>query len=313
MSFGVSTRNSLGLGLMSPLALTTRRAGASTPALAEFNYQTGVYLENGVSYALASAPGWVFSRTTVGYGTDSSGVMTSFAIDAPRITDLGLLIEDAATNLVIRSEATVAQLLSSGSASNVTAPAVVPFTADNWLGVDNSGGVAWAYQRPTLAATTAYNVSIFVDTPDGTQPVLDQNQVTGDFALVLDATANTATNVTYTRLAGNVWRVSATVSSTAGGARNCGPLRAAAQNTRTLKFTGLQVTAVTSVSSYIKTAGTTVAREADVAELTRAGATSARVAYTGGSATPTPATPLDLGASSAGAWVGSYIQSVVVR
>ena len=49
-------------------------------------------------------PGWTFSRTGAGTAPTSTGSVTHFATGVPRVTDRGLLIEEARTNLALRSQ-----------------------------------------------------------------------------------------------------------------------------------------------------------------------------------------------------------------
>lgn len=49
-------------------------------------------------------PGWSFSRNSEAYAEDSAGNLIKFPANAPRITDRGLLIEEARTNLLTYSQ-----------------------------------------------------------------------------------------------------------------------------------------------------------------------------------------------------------------
>lgn len=66
-------------------------------------------------YALNSSPsssfptGWSFSRTGAGTALTSAGVIVPFATGVPRITDRGLLVEGARTNLLLNSATLVTQ------------------------------------------------------------------------------------------------------------------------------------------------------------------------------------------------------------
>lgn len=48
-----------------------------------------------------AAPGWSFSRASTGYGQTSAGLLVNFGSGVPRITDQGILIEGAATNVAL--------------------------------------------------------------------------------------------------------------------------------------------------------------------------------------------------------------------
>ena len=66
--------------------------------------------------ALANTPGWSFTRASAGYAQTSAGALVSFASGVPRITDKGILIEGARTNLFLNS--------ATGATQNVTVAAV---------------------------------------------------------------------------------------------------------------------------------------------------------------------------------------------
>lgn len=218
--------------------------------------------------ALSDMPGMTITRASVGYARTVAGTFTSFASGAARITDRGLLVEPAATNLFTRFAPTVAQFNASTNTSDATAPASPPIAGQQWVQV-GAGGAGFAYQTVTLSPSTTYTASIFVETPDGSSPVGGPNNASTDFSFVMAGVIITAETHYYLRLSGNVWQVwvtfttAATVSST-----NCGVFRQATQNTRTLKFSGFQVEAGSRVSSPIVTTGATATRAADVIQLT---------------------------------------------
>lgn len=59
----------------------------------------------------ASLSGWTFARALGGYARKADGSLQLFASGAPRITDLGLLIEGPATNLFLNSNAPATQVI----------------------------------------------------------------------------------------------------------------------------------------------------------------------------------------------------------
>ena len=59
--------------------------------------------------AVTATPNWSFIRATVGTAEDLAGNIVQFASGAPRITDKGLLIEEARTNLYLNSAVGVTQ------------------------------------------------------------------------------------------------------------------------------------------------------------------------------------------------------------
>lgn len=68
----------------------------------------------------AALPGWTFSRALAAFALNASGGLDAFASGAPRINNLGLLVEPARTNLVLQSQT---------------------FDAANWIKDSNGAGV----------------------------------------------------------------------------------------------------------------------------------------------------------------------------
>lgn len=326
----LGARNGLSVGLVSQAALSGRGDG-SAPALVEFNFQTGVYLENGTSYALASAPGWTFSRTTTGYGQTVAGVLTSFAIDAPRITTQGLLIEAASQNEIIRSqEFDNASWTKSAMTVSADATAAPDGTTTMDKMVEDAGSVSpTCYRSYTPLDATTYTYSIYAK-GDGSGRRYNMINVGGGFVIAGTFTlsgAGTASNTVgsagIARLGSTdfyrCWASILTVSAVNGNMQN--RIFPAATNppytgngADGVFVWGAQFEIASTPSSYIPTTTAAVARGADVASITFTGGTVATVTYGGGLIATVPVTTsLDLGASSGGAWVGSYVESVVVR
>ncbi|QTC91586.1 hypothetical protein [Brevundimonas goettingensis] len=89
--------------------LALMRPGAAGLAL---DFVAGVYRLDGADYSsFAALPGASFSRTGAGTALTVAGGVTSFATGAPRITDRGLLVEEARTNLFLNSAAPVTQTI----------------------------------------------------------------------------------------------------------------------------------------------------------------------------------------------------------
>lgn len=92
----------------------------SNSSAASLDFINQNYSINGVSSSLASLPGWNFQRSSVGTALDSSGNVISFASGQPRITDLGILIEEARTNSLLNSNLPVTQTTGSLSTGTYT-------------------------------------------------------------------------------------------------------------------------------------------------------------------------------------------------
>jgi len=66
------------------------------------NFTTNQYQLSGAVYGVPSSiPGWTFTRASTGYAETAAGALVAFASGAPRITDKGLLIEEARTNVAL--------------------------------------------------------------------------------------------------------------------------------------------------------------------------------------------------------------------
>lgn len=129
-SYAPSIRRKLLLGAVSSVALTTFFPGAVFAAdFTQSKYRNGAMGAEVTNPALL--PGWNFSRTSAGYAETKDGRLVAFGAGEPRITDRGLLVEEARTNYVSYSQ-------------------------------DFSTGVGWTITGPTLANTNNSAVA-----PDG--------------------------------------------------------------------------------------------------------------------------------------------------
>lgn len=99
-------------------------------------------------------PGWSFTRASTALAEDSAGNLIAFAANEPRITDRGLLIEEARTNYVWNNVMAGAVVGSPGAAptywvTSGSAPAAAGLTQTISSGVENG----LAYLEITLAGT----------------------------------------------------------------------------------------------------------------------------------------------------------------
>jgi hypothetical protein len=114
------------------LTIPTRAAMRSPAAGLTLDFVAGAYRLDGVEFASFGAmPGASFGRTGAGTAMSSAGHATSFATGAPRITDRGLLVEEARTNSLRNSAA------GGGVANTTTLPT-------NWSSVVG-GGLSQTY------------------------------------------------------------------------------------------------------------------------------------------------------------------------
>lgn len=256
---------------LTPGGLALRQTGGVLPgpeAGIELNLATDSHVWDGIPLAgLTALPGWTYSRSGTGWGRRLDGSYQSFAADVPRRTDLGLWSEPASTNLFSRFAPSQAQLGSNANVSTVTQPDAPPIGGLSWLALNNTASAAYAYQLVTLAPTATYTMQVWVETPDGSPPVVGATSATGDFCLLLGGAILTGA-VGMEALSGKVWRVWTTAVTGASPSASSGLIRYAGQATRALKFAGFQLEAGALATSPIISAGSTASRGADVARLT---------------------------------------------
>jgi hypothetical protein len=284
----------------------------------------------------ADMPGWSFSRASAGMASDASGNVVSFASGAPRITSRGLLIELAATNLLLWSQAFTN---AAWVASNVTVTdntAVAPDGTTTMATI--SDGVATGnhilQQLVSVTSGLAYTMGVFVKagTAQWIQLVFSTNGFSGakyrNFDLVNGVQGAGTASATITEV-GSAWPgvyyITYTDTATATVAAGFDIFMIAADGTgRAPSTTGANRTAfiwqadlqqASTLSSPIFTTSAAGTRAADQGTLTYGGSPStATLTYaTSSTASPSPVSPLNFGASSGGAWVGNYIRSVVVQ
>lgn len=251
--------------------LALRQAGSAAPGIEPgivLNLATDSHVWDGTALAgLAALPGWTYSRTGPGWARQLDGTYAPFAEHVPRRTDMGLWSEPASTNLFARFAPSQPQLGGNVRVTTVTEPDFAPITGLDWLVLNNTDGTAYAYQTVSLAPATPYTLQMWVETPDGSPPVVGTTSGTGDFCLLIGGAILTG-SVGMEALSGKVWRVWGTAATGASPSQHGGVIRYASQATRALKFAGFQIEAGTLATSPIVTTGAVAGRGADVARLT---------------------------------------------
>lgn len=203
-----------------------------------------------------------FTRASSAYCTKSDGTMVLLTNDQPRLETHGFLIEEARTNLTIRSE----EFNSGWTCTNVTVTANSTAAPDGVTDADTlSTAVAGSYCESTAFTITGANAaaSLYVRTTSGTQAG----------AYVLRDTTAGADRCTGSFTASTTWARRTDCTSAAistgnshvlrvypGGVAGTGTIVAWGAMTETPSAGG-----VSASTSYVATAGTSASRSADIA------------------------------------------------
>jgi hypothetical protein len=278
-------------------------------------FNNGYYAgsDNGYVWGWQLEPGTQTNAYVATTGTIASG-------GAPRITSAGLLIENAGINYF-------------GNFYQPTGTAVAgPSGVANAIQLTSNGYYQFG-SRAIIPTGATYTISYYIKS-FGLQYIqcpFNPGDVAGSVYANFDiinglVTATYGVTATITPAANGYFRVAVTYAFTGPttgqqvyfwtiatgttGFAGAGPATA-----QSFAFWGIQIEAGTSTSSYIPSASSTITtRDADVTSLTYTGnPSSITVNYTGGSASVSLISPINLGASSGGAWVGQNITSVVVQ
>jgi hypothetical protein len=188
------------------------------------DFTASQYQLNGAVYSSpTSLPGWTFTRASTGYAETAAGALVAFASGAPRITDKGLLVEEARTNLLLRSQEFSTSWNKTGVTitDNDTAAPDGTLTADR---VTSTGSVVLSQVAVLSATACAYSVYAKQGSgPTAANTFLLRNNTT--LANLLFGTINYSTGVwtgsagvTVTALANGWWRITmvATTGITSG-------------------------------------------------------------------------------------------------
>lgn len=224
------------------------------------------------------------SRASIGYAKTSAGTLTSFGTNTLRITDLGLLIEDARTNLTIFSQDFSTSWNSDGQAGTLTTDAIAApdgtTTADQ-LADTNSG--AMQYWSQNVGTSVAGKLTISIYAKAGTSsilwlvvnsPSLDTSAyfdlVNGTFVarsstaapdgMKIEAMANGWWRCSVTQTAGSVTCTLRVAPAARADMTGGDPINAPTGN---LYVWGAQLEQAAFSSSYIPTSGASATRAAE--------------------------------------------------
>ena len=237
----------------------------------------------------ASLPGWTFTRASTGYAETAAGALVAFASGAPRITDKGLLVEEAGTNLALGSALTGGTLYPSnwsvgfnnGSARGPVASTTGAVGAWEQTALNQR---EFFQQTITLAANSTYTVSVYVEAVTGTTRTLS-------YCTSLPAGATTGS--IFNPSTPGLYTYQVVTAGTAGtcvlrlGIDTSGDMNANA----TVRFSRIQFELGTFPTSYIPTTTASATRAADVAYISGLTVTSLHTLYSqityGETTTPT--------------------------
>lgn len=216
--------------------------------------------------ALATLPAWAFTRTGAGYAETTGGYLLAFATGVPRITDRGLLVEAARTNLIRYSQDIDNAAWS--KTGNTVVTANVALSPDGAVSMDRvqfTGGTSYLQQAIVGGGTLTVGQSItlsFYARGGGTIGL--RSGVTGQGATRV--IGGIAQRFTWTFTAGAASEIVQITNNGIGGSV------AGATANADFYLYGVQIEVGGQTSSYIATTSAAATRDSDTTTMTVASA-----------------------------------------
>jgi hypothetical protein len=237
-----------------------------------------------------------FTRASTGTFVNSAGVLQTAATDVPRFDhnpttgeSLGLLVEEARTNLCLQSEnfSTTWTTFRASVSANATAAPDGNTTADKIV-EDTTATNSHGVQQASISFTsgTSYTFSVYVKAAERanirfTLPAAAFTSALAaqfNLALATTTTASSGVTATITELQNNWYRCTMTAAATATASGTVGLQMGENSTSTTVNYTGngtsglflwgAQLEAGAFPTSYIATTGATATRAADVVSIT---------------------------------------------
>lgn len=241
------------------------------------DFSNSSYTLGGVPYAVASVPGYTFTRASGGYAENTDGSLTYFASGIPRITNKGYLSEEARTNIFFPSNGSTAYNILVNVAVTATGVAGAPDGTSTATTLTRAAIIAddRALRNIIIANdNTTYTYSIFVRSGPSQQikvaAQLAGGTINPSAVLVVDiATGAIISGTGVVTKVGLWWRISVSLTNNTSGNTIFGaslyPTTAYPSiTTGSVDYWGVQVEAGAFATSYIPTTTAAATRAADV-------------------------------------------------
>lgn len=186
-------------------------------AFVDLWFSQGLYYDNAIIPDATSV--LTCARASIGYAKTQAGGLTQFANNTLRITDLGLLAEDTATNLVVQSQT----FGTTWTVSDVSVLEDQTSAPDGTVTMDKitdnaSDARHIITQSCTIAANTTYTLSVFAKNLDRRYVEMEWVAGSGDFIYcVVDLQTGTITDSGVGQSGSGTTFTSATIESFANG------------------------------------------------------------------------------------------------